>query len=152
MNSYKKILCAHDMSDCSSGALEQAADLAERFGAELIVLHAIEPLLLPAAYGLSPDPLVDYEHLARESAAAHLKPLIERFAARGLRVSLRVPWGSPAEEVCAAVAREGVDLVVVGTHGHRGLKHALLGSTAERILRTCPCPVLAVKRPARAAA
>jgi len=152
MKAYSKILCAHDMSECSSAALEQAADLAARFGAELIVLHAVEPLVLPAAYGLPPDPLVDYERIACESATAHLKPLIEQLAARGLRVSLRVPWGSPADEIWATVAREGVDLVVVGTHGHRGLKHALLGSTAERILRTCPCPVLAVKQSARAAA
>jgi len=148
LKGYAKILCATDLSECSEEALAHAEALARRFEAQLVILHVVEPLVMPVAFGF-PDGLpVSYEQASVASATRLLEPAIKRLKDDGLRGHLSVVLGSPAEEVCALASRGQFDLVVVGTHGHRGLKHVLLGSTAERILRLCSCPVLAVKAPA----
>jgi nucleotide-binding universal stress UspA family protein len=140
-----KILCPVDFSKPSEAALEHAEELARRFEADLVVLHVVEPVLYPVAYGLPPVAPVNYEETAKTAAQAALGPLVEPLAGRGVRVRTLVDSGTASMRICDLARDESCDLVVLATHGYTGLKHVLLGSTAERVVRHCACPVLTVK-------
>jgi nucleotide-binding universal stress UspA family protein len=97
--------------------------------------------------GLNPDYPINQQYLADllKTASSKLVDLKGRAERRGIAVTTRVAKGIPSEEVIAAAKAEESDLIIVGTRGKTGLAHVLLGSTAERVIRGAPCPVLAVK-------
>jgi nucleotide-binding universal stress UspA family protein len=97
--------------------------------------------------GLNPDYLVNQQYLADllKHVSAQLVDLKGRAEGRGIAVTTRVATGLPSEEVISAAREEDSDLIVVGTRGKTGLAHILLGSTAERVIRGAPCPVLSVR-------
>jgi len=141
---WKKICCPVDFSDPARAALQAAAQLAATFGAELALFHAYQ---LPG-YTLPEGSVVASPKMLQDladQAEAHLnewKRLAEGMGAP--RVTTAKAVGEPALEI-VEFAREGAyDLLVVGTHGRTGLRHALLGSTAERVVRRAGCPVLTV--------
>ena len=140
-----KILCPVDFSDDSKAALNHAEELARRFSAELVVLHVVEPVLYPVAYGMPPVSPINFEETAKESAQKALEPLVRSIAERGVNARSLVDAGTASMRICELARTEGFDLVVLATHGYTGVKHMLLGSTAERVVRLCPCPVLTVK-------
>ncbi|MHC5211874.1 MAG: universal stress protein [Planctomycetota bacterium] len=142
-----KILCPVDFSKPSDTALAHAEEVARRFDAELVVLHVVEPVLYPVAYGLPPVAPVNYEETAKSAAETVMAPLLEPMVGRGVRVRTMVDSGTASMRICDIASEDGFDLVVLATHGYTGLKHVLLGSTAERVVRHCPCPVLTVKAP-----
>jgi universal stress protein A len=150
MIAYRSVLCPTDFSDHSDAALLRAEDLAQRLGAELVLLHVVEPLLMPVEYGLPSSVAVDYGDAATARAREHLEAVAHALRNRGLRVRTLVKSGLASEQIAEVVKTEPIDLVVLATHGYTGLKHALLGSTAERVVRTCPCAVMTVKAAATA--
>jgi nucleotide-binding universal stress UspA family protein len=97
--------------------------------------------------GLNPDYPVNQQYLADllKNASSQLVDLKGRAERRGIAVTTRVATGIPSEEVITAARAEDSDLIVVGTRGKTGLAHVLLGSTAERVIRGAPCPVLTVR-------
>jgi glycine betaine transporter len=139
-HSPKKILVAIDFSAGSDEALDHAIELAKQTGASLDVLHVLElgaaeiPFGLPGFDSGGLIASIDQE-LARRS---------ERAAAAGLTCQTRMVEGGAATEIVQRGRDIGADLIVVGTHGRRGLAHALLGSVAERVVQHSPCPVLTV--------
>lgn len=137
-----KILFATDLSRSAEGAEVYASTLAASWGATLTVISVLE---FPP--GLNPEYPVNRLYLAElmKQATRGLVAVKERTSARGVVAQTRIATGIPSEEVSAAARAEGTDLVVVGTVGKTGLEHVLLGSTAERIIRTAPCPVLVVR-------
>jgi nucleotide-binding universal stress UspA family protein len=141
---WKKICCAIDFSDASRAAMEVAGSLARRFGAELVLLHAypIPGYTFPdGSIVASPKMMQDLA----DQAERHLQEWradAERFGAA--RVTTAKAIGEPAAEIVAFGKEQGVDLLVVGTHGRTGLEHALMGSIAERVVRRAGCPVLTV--------
>lgn len=144
MRPIRSILVAVDFSESSEQALTAAIDLARQTGAELHVAHALDlPIALFNPYAVSlPDALVTQ---ARDEAARRLRETVERVAKEGVTAKSRLSE-VPAAPAIARLAEEiGADLIVMGTHGHTGLKHVLLGSVAERTLRLAPCSVLIVK-------
>jgi nucleotide-binding universal stress UspA family protein len=146
---WKRICCPIDFSDASRAAMEVAADLARRFGAELVLLHAypIPGYTFPdGSVVASPKMMQDLA----EQAQRHLEEwrLDAERLARGERVTAEKGVGEPAAEIVAFAKNEAVDLLVLGTHGRTGLEHALMGSIAERVVRRAHCPVLTV-RPSR---
>jgi len=145
MITYRSILCPTDFSEHSDAALLRAEDLAERLAAELVLLHVVEPLLMPVEYGLPSSVAVDYGDAATARAREHLEAAAHALRGRGLHVRTLVKSGLASEQIAEVVRSEPIDLVVLATHGYTGIKHALLGSTAERVVRTCPCAVLTVK-------
>jgi nucleotide-binding universal stress UspA family protein len=146
MTALRKILVATDFSACSEFALAHARALARQFEAQLHVMHVIETLDVLAFSGDVPSVLrgLEAEQDARLAALINEKDRTEL----GARTVL-VPWQAPARAVVEYAAREQVDLIVVGTHGRRGPSCVLMGSVAERIVRTAPCPVLTVQHPER---
>jgi nucleotide-binding universal stress UspA family protein len=145
MKPFRKILVPVDFSAHSARAVQVAADLARRYEGTLELVHVFDPLAypLPDGYVMFTRPQLD-EMFARFDAEL-AKYQQAALAAGAARVQTHVRQGPCAAEICD-YAREGLfDLVVMGTHGRRGLSRVLLGSVAERVLRMAPCPVLTLR-------
>jgi nucleotide-binding universal stress UspA family protein len=142
----RRILVPTDFSDCALPAVRYGAELAEKFAAELVLLHVVPDavLALPDAVMPTPVPAADLDVLT-DSGRQGLANLIatEKLEARDPRAEVRI--GSPAAEVVAAAKDLHADLVCIGTHGRGGLSRVLLGSVAEQVVRHAPCPVLTVR-------
>lgn len=141
----RRILWATDLSPVSEGAWRYAVKLADVFAAEVILLHVVRP---PKLIGRATHPIPPPEGWRERDVSSLQRELEHRqqaVEALGLRARQKVLVGVPAEVIVAEAQGEQVDLIVVGTHGRSGLTHALLGSVAEAVIRTAPCPVLAVK-------
>ena len=138
----KRILFATDFSRWAKRAEDYACSLACSWRASLTVLCVAE---FPP--GLNPDYPINQQYLADllKNASSQLVDLKGRAERRGIAVTTRVATGIPSEEVITAARAEDSDLIVVGTRGKTGLAHVLLGSTAERVIRGAPCPVLTVR-------
>jgi nucleotide-binding universal stress UspA family protein len=144
MRPIKTILVATDFSEASDHALEYAVDLARRLDAQVVILHAYE---LPV-YGFPDGSIIATPEMATRIAHAAelgLKSVAEKWAKNGVPILKLLRVGPPAEQVNAVAEEVGADLVVLGTHGRRGLSRALLGSVTEHVIRTATRPVLAVR-------
>jgi len=140
--SFRTFLVPTDFSEGALAAVEYAIALAAKSGAEIILLHVMEPTVYSLDFALTrPDITAE----VRQAAVASLGQLIEDAGARGVRAEQALVTGTPFVEIGKAAAERKANLIVMGTHGRTGLAHAVLGSTAERVVRTAPCPVLTVK-------
>jgi len=147
---WKRICCPIDFSDASRAAMEVAADLARRFGAELVLFHAypVPGYTFPDGSVVASPKML--QELA-DGAERHLEAWRRDAEVAGAsRVEAAKVAGEPAAEIVSFAREQGVDLLVLGTHGRTGLEHALMGSIAERVVRRARCPVLTVRPPARA--
>jgi nucleotide-binding universal stress UspA family protein len=143
---WKRICCPIDFSDASRAAMEVAADLARRFGAELVLLHAYP---IPG-YTFPDGSVVASPKMMQDLADQAQKHLEEwRGDAEKLlgapRVTAEKAVGEPAAEILEVAKQARADLIVMGTHGRTGLEHALMGSIAERVVRRAHCPVLTIR-------
>lgn len=145
----KRILLCSDFSENSKSAKEYAEGFADAFEAELLILHVINtstigcPVLEP---GMPVDIRTILEDIHRSvDKALHLIAEECQGLSQGVRTFSRV--GPPASEIVRFADEEDVGLIVMGTHGWTGLKHLVMGSTAENVVRTANCPVLTVRSP-----
>lgn len=147
----RRIVVPTDFAECSLPAVRLGAELADKFGSELILLHVVQDLALAMPDAVMPTPLPppDLGQLT-DAAKTGLANLIERENLGRLNPRVEIRIGSPVSEIVAAAGDLKADLLCVGTHGRTGLAHLILGSQAERIIRESPCPVLTVKPPAAA--
>jgi nucleotide-binding universal stress UspA family protein len=146
MSRFRKILVPIDFSDHSSAALDLAIDLARTHGGALHLLHCypIDPGAI-SPYGIVlPE---GFDRDVREAAGSQLGSWADKAAAANVPVEQHLSSMFPAEVIARMADELGVDLIVMGTRGLSGLKHVLLGSIAERVLRLAKCPVLTVKAP-----
>lgn len=140
------ILVAVDFSEQSDQALDAAVELATRYSAELHIIHALDvriPLMTPYDI-VVPTGFIDD---ARKAAASKLATLVQKVATEGVTATSHLCETPAASAIVALAEKIGTDLIVMGTRGHTGLKHVLLGSVAERTLREASCSVLTVKGP-----
>jgi nucleotide-binding universal stress UspA family protein len=140
----RSILVPTDFSPHADLAFEAARDLARRAGARIELLHAfhVPPEAMPY---LTPDALVRM----RAAAQSALDERCSRARALGLVCETRWVEAPAAEAIAESAAKRSADLIAIGSHGHTGIRYALLGSVAARVARAAPCPVLTVKqRPA----
>lgn len=144
LGGIQRVLVPVDFSTHSRKAVAYATAFARQFSATLTFLHVIQVNYAYGEFGA-----IDFTSLEREMRGGAEKELAAQVAAAtaaGLTADSLVREGSPAK-VIADVARElGSDLVVISTHGYTGLKHVLMGSIAEQVVRYTPCPVLVVRR------
>lgn len=147
----QRILWPTDFSPLSVEGARYARAFRETFGAELHVIHVIPPSLTPDfAVTLPTEVPVTYsEDDLAKSCRARLEELIPAQFGSATGVTARVLFGNPWSAICKYAEEAAIDLVVVATHGRTGLRHVLIGSTAERIVQHAPCPVLTVKRSER---
>jgi nucleotide-binding universal stress UspA family protein len=120
-----------------------ARDLARRFAASVTLFHVhqVPSYLYPD--GVMPVPSTVLQDLER-SIVAELDRLAAMLRAEGISVETQHVIGSPVHEICHAAAELDADLIVMGTHGRTGLRHVILGSVAEKVVRRAPCAVLTV--------
>jgi nucleotide-binding universal stress UspA family protein len=149
MSISQNILVTTDFSPAASAGLRKAAELARSVGAKVTVGHVFDP-----------SPLAPYATRGSSSAQLELGQDVEKAIHEALAEVVREHFegveqaktaviisANAADGICHYAAKEGVDLIVVSTHGRTGLAHLLIGSVAERIVRQAPCPVLTVRAP-----
>jgi universal stress protein A len=141
----KRMLYASDFSPASRPALRLAQELARTLKAKLILFHAYERSV-PISNGwyLPPSVLREMWTATREAAHRNLKRLARSPQGKGVRISLLLAEGSASAAIVRAAKKNRVDLVVMGTHGRSGVRRLLMGSVADRVIRTASCPVLVV--------
>lgn len=147
---FRRILVPLDGTDTSASILPIVEEFASRYESEVILLHAA------AAYtAFSEYPNVEVRPSAEELRDL-MEPYRERFERVGVRSRVYILYEDPAQAILHVVAADAVDLVTMTTHGRSGLSRWVFGSVAEKVLRNCPCPVLAsramARRPAEAKA
>ncbi len=143
----KKILAPTDFSRASLTAYQAALDLASHFGAELDVLHVIEPVpALPADpdYGFDVGVL---EQGLESDSEERLKRWVRSRPTGELAVRTILEHGDPARQIGRIAQRERSNLIIIATHGLTGWRHLVFGSVAEKVVRTAACPVLTVRVP-----
>jgi nucleotide-binding universal stress UspA family protein len=136
----KEILVPIDFSKTALQALNYAVPLAKQFGAKITLVHVVElPRLTPGIEYIGID--------ASESSLLEkrLKEIARRALPPGVNSDIVVQLGSGYDTIVSVAKARGVDLIVITTHGYTGLKHVLMGSTAEQVVRHAPCPVLVVR-------
>jgi nucleotide-binding universal stress UspA family protein len=142
---FSKLLLPTDFSDCSAEAARVARLLAERFGSRVVALHVLdEPAALdPMFRGDVPLELLRtrMEQFAQESMDAFLASHFSGFE----NVDTMLAAGIPYREIIKKARESGAGLIVIGTHGRTGVEHVIFGSTAEKVVRLAPCPVLSVR-------
>lgn len=146
MSQVRTILSPLDFSEASAQAVQEARALAQATGARLVLMHAVHDPVFAYTDGsgyLTPATIERYE--------SEIKRRLDRVAAQldapDLTVETLVQRGIPPQAICDAAERTHADLIVIGTHGRSGLGRWLLGSVAERVLRTAEVPVLTVRAP-----
>jgi universal stress protein A len=140
----KHILVPVDFSEPSRKAIHYARVFAKQFGARLTLLHVVEPLSYPPDFAVVPLLPPDAEDARIRELTKQLQTLAGDIG-DNLQTTAVVASGRPWQGITEHAAAHGVDLIIVSTHGYTGLKHVLLGSVAEKIVRHAPCPVLVVR-------
>ena len=145
MKPIRHVLCATDFSNASRRALDAATALAKSSNAELTLLHVLaSPVVIPEQY-LDAATMEDIDKRGRAWSIRELQKLSKRTTRAGIETTLLVRSGDPAEQIVRASKAAKADLIVTGTHGHRGLKRLFLGSVAQRVVALATCPVVTVR-------
>jgi nucleotide-binding universal stress UspA family protein len=144
MSTSPPIVHATDFSAASEPAFRRALDLAAREARELVLVHAMEPIPIFAdEAGVGETDAV--RKTAEAAARARMDALLDRAKARRITASDVVVEGRPADVIVKVAKSLDADVIVMGTHGRTGLARVVMGSVAERVLATAPCPVLMVR-------
>jgi universal stress protein A len=138
-----KILVPVDFSECSKKALQYAVPFARQCHASIFLLNVVRIVYPTGELGTVAPPVSEAE--STEASGAALDQLARAAIGEQVPTAKLVRVGLAAEEIVQAARELGIDLIILSTHGHTGLKHVLLGSTAEQVVRRAPCPVLTVR-------
>ena len=138
----KTILVPVDFSDCSRDGLDFAISFAGRVGGRVVLLHAVYPGYIYTGDGLALYDLSGLEKAAFKNAGQQMDDFARSTKFGAVKFETAITLGPPVPEICAYAEKQNVDLIVTSTHGWTGLKHVLMGSTAEQIVRHAPCSVL----------
>ncbi len=143
-----RILVPTDFSKYSENALKYAVAFADKFGAELYLLHVVQDLavFVPDMVTVAPPAAPAVEQITAAAQQA-LDRVVREHPFGKLGVHTEVREGAPFYEIVRFAQEANVDLIIMGTHGRSGLAHVLLGSVAEKVVRKAPCPVLTVRHP-----
>lgn len=146
VNGIRRIVHPSDFSPASAPAFAAAVRSVRANRAELLLIHVLAPVvpLLDESFA-SPKPYLELQRAVREQGQGQLDQLIVEARKAGARARGLLMEGTPAEQIVLAAKSERADLIVMGTHGRTGLTRLFLGSVAERVVGTAPCPVLTVR-------
>jgi len=142
----ERILLPIDLSEYAAHAQPYAVELASAYRASLHLVHVVDIHWMgPVATAEFPGQIEDALRQNREAGEKALRAMKQEIS--DLQVHTQVLMGSPHVEIVRYARREEIDLIVLATHGRRGLSHALIGSVAEKVVQMAPCPVLTIKHP-----
>lgn len=141
---YRDILCAVDFSEPSRAALHRAIALATTFDASLTIVHVVQPPSLPIDVPVNPGWMQEV-HDQVEGTLLSWKQVAATAGVK--RIETVLLEGNTWDLIVTRARDGGSDLIVAGTHGRIGIKHVLLGSVAERVVRHASCDVLIVRAP-----
>lgn len=144
-----KILVPIDFSDYSKSALRYAVNFAKLFNAEILLIYVVEPVIYPPDFSMGqiaiPTVATEFDERAREE----LNKLAKNEIPKEIKVTTLIKSGKPFVEIIDTASEADVDLIIIATHGHSGVEHILFGSTAEKVVRKAPCPVLTLREPVK---
>jgi universal stress protein A len=143
----KKVLVPIDFSDYSKNSLRYSVSFVRCFKAELVLVYVVEPVIYPPDFSMGQIavPAVDVDMDKR--AAEELKKLAQTEIPADMKVKTIIRTGKPFVEIIETASEENADLIIIASHGHSGVEHILFGSTAEKVVRKAPCPVLSLREP-----
>lgn len=141
----RRMVLAVDLSDASKVVIQQGVAFARQLGCSIDLVHVREPFVYPVTGGFAPAS--DQERVLIDWIDASLVALADGIVAAGISCVTTSLHGSAAAEIVGHAHRSGADLVAVGSHGHGGIAHAVLGRVAERVVHRAACPVLVVPVP-----
>jgi len=147
MNRFKRIVATTDLSPESYSAVSYAAHLAKGQGAKLVVLHVPHSVSLAYTGFTPPVSMADIDKTIEDSARKEVESWVKSHLRKLESVKTIVRRGVTHEVICAVAEEVDASVVVMATHGRKGLGHIVLGSVTEAVLRDAPCPVLVVKPP-----
>lgn len=146
MFQIRSIVCPVDLSDASEYVLDYTINLAAALGASVTVAHIWQPLTYALAQGVGIPVSEDLDHYLGD-LNSKLDTLTAPYSLKGVKIDVAIVAGVPYKEIVQLAMERNADMIVMGTHGHTGVAHVLLGSVAERVVRTSPIPVLTVRQP-----
>lgn len=141
----EKILYATDFTEGSERAASYALDLAKRYGATLIVLNVIYDIARTAGWNASHIDMDTLYGAMEQGARKEIDIIADKLRADYPQVETVVIRGLPNDDVISFAVEHKVDMIVIGTHGRKGIDRLLFGSTASKIVKASPCPVLTVR-------
>jgi len=154
MTQFNRILAATDLTPASTPAIEKAIKIARENGAKLLIVHVYRPPHLTQAESVGPGVYEEWDANLRANAERGLQPFIESSRRQLVDAQPLALPGIPHKAILEAAMQNGIDLLVMGTHGRSGVSRLLLGSVAARVISSARCPVLTVrghmKAPSRA--
>ena len=148
MPKIERILCPIDFSEFSERAYDYAQSLAWHYKATLFLQHVIDSLTPYYPYQAYPDAYNEMCRMVRAGAERQLQEFVEKHARHGIQPQCKVEDGIATDLILSFADAQAVNLIVMGTHGLRGIDHLVLGSVTEKVLQKARCPVLAVCKPA----
>lgn len=144
---FSKILVPTDFSESAKYALLYAIDLAQKYGGGLHFIHVVEPIVAPVDFAWGTYSYPDIEKQLSGHVETSIAKLIKDEVPSEIETESTILHGKSWREIVSFAKAEEIDLIVVATHGLSGFSHALYGSTAEKVIRKAPCPVLTVRHP-----
>jgi nucleotide-binding universal stress UspA family protein len=151
MEEIRKILFATDFSDNSKYALAYALSFAKKYDAQLYILHVIQQPSYPLGMyaEISFDAMDKFNRNISQAVEKEMETLREKDLQGFTKYECLIVHGTPFLEILRTAREKEAGLIIVGTHGRTGLDHVLFGSTAEKVVRRAPCPVLSVRLPGK---
>ena len=145
--SISKVLVPIDFSDYSKSALKYAVNFAKIFKADMFLIYVVEPIIYPPDFSMGQIAIPSVSTEWDERAKEELDKLAKTEISLDVNVKTIIKTGKPFVEIIETATEENIDLIIIATHGHSGVEHILFGSTAEKVVRKAPCPVLTLREP-----
>ncbi len=147
MEAIKKILVPIDFSGYSKNLLNYANNFAKKFQAKIILVHVVEPIIYPVDFSMGQIDFPATDSEIATKAKDELHKLAETIIDKNIESQVIIKSGKPFVEINETARELDIDLIIIATHGHTGVEHLLFGSTAEKVVRKAPCPVLTLREP-----
>ena len=144
MIEFKKILVPVDFSENSPKLIKAAADIAEKLGSELYVVFVVQNFEDYSGFFVPHMPIAQFEEEMFQSAEKKMESFLSENLGSKTSCSSKVIKGDVAEEITDYAEKNDISLIVMGTHGYKGLEKVLFGSVAEKVVKTSPCPVMTI--------
>lgn len=146
---YQNILVPYDFSEYSKNSLEYAIDFCSFFKAKIYLIHVIEPVLYPADFSMGQIALPAIDAEFENKIKEEIDKVAKNFIGEKLQYETIVKTGKPFVEIIETASEINADLIIIATHGKSGVEQILFGSTAEKVVRKAPCPVLTIRNPVK---